>query len=78
MSRTIVSALLFQSLSSVFFVSVYSDDCGGSHDYLGCPAGYAHKGIWHTGPGRCDGALEGHGMDNGTVDSGWMALCVAQ
>jgi hypothetical protein len=62
----------------VFFVSVYSDDCGGSHDYLGCPAGYAHKGIWHTGPGRCDGALEGHGMDNGTVDSGWMALCVAQ
>ena len=59
-----------------FFVSVLSDDCGGSHPYLGCPAEYIQAGKWHTG-GQCDGNREGEGYENGIVDSGWMTLCVA-
>jgi len=59
-------------------VSVAGDDCGWGHAYLGCPAGYAWAGQWHTGPQRCDGWPEGVGYENGVIDSGWMVLCVAQ
>lgn len=62
-----------------FFVNVYADDCGWSHPYLGCPSGYSDGGRWHTGPGiQCDGATEGVGYENGSIDRGWMVLCVAQ
>lgn len=61
-----------------FLMSVAYDDCGWGHPYMGCPAGYSSAGTVHTGAGRCDGWVEGCGYENGCIDSGWMALCVAQ
>lgn len=57
-------------------VNVLHDDCGWGGYIRGCPPGYILKGQWHTGPGRCDSAIEGYGPLYGNIDSGWMGLCL--
>jgi len=42
---------------------------------LACPSGSEKIGEFHTGPGACDGNVEGIGI-NGETDSGWIALCM--
>jgi hypothetical protein len=61
-------------------VVVQEDDCPASpHTYLGCQPGFVSRGRWHVGQGTegapC-AAQSGVGYDNGSVQSGWMELCV--
>lgn len=58
---------------NAFFV-ISHDDCGNQRG--SCPAGYESKGRIHTGPGDCDGNIEGIDRYGNSIDSGWMDLCV--
>ena len=57
---------------NAFFV-INHDDCGNKK--ASCPAGYESKGRIHTGPGICDGNVEGIDRNGNVIDSGWMELC---
>lgn len=49
------------------------DDCKNLSS--ACPEGYTAKGSIHTGPGKCDGRVEGSDYLGNPLDSGWMILC---
>ncbi len=57
--------------SSLLVIS--HDDCSDKDET--CPLGYSAGGSVHTGPGKCDGNMEGVDYAGKSVDSGWMALC---
>jgi hypothetical protein len=63
-----------------YFVNVNSDDCGGAHAYLGCPAGTTEGGRFHVGRKQGGGPwcwqTSGEGAKNGTVLAGWLSLCM--
>ncbi len=65
-------------------VAIHHDDCSPDRQdiVLGCPYGWFPLAYWHTGPGKCDGHIEGQVENQGfnlvksaSVDSGWMVLC---
>lgn len=73
---TVFGAIKSQEDKPAFFAAILGDDCGGSHIYLGCPAGFLTVGQWHVGD-SCDGLSRGIGYENGEISSGWMAMCAA-
>ncbi len=62
-----------QLISSFQILVITHDDCTGKD--FSCPAGYSARGSIHTGPGKCDGKVEGADYLSNSLDSGWMTLC---